>query len=168
VDRLEATIETLLTVARDAPRRAGAATPVASIVSDAERRWRAPLAKHGRPLRALDDTRGAQTPAAPRVVAEILDVLIGNADQHGQGAVMLRARTLGSWVALDVSDEGSGFPEDDPERNFDRRGTSGAGHGIGLALARSLAGAEGGRLSITRTSPGPVLTLVLPAARDPS
>ena len=59
------------------------------------------------------------------------------------------------------ADEGSGFA-DDADAAFER-GTSRAGHGIGLALARSLAHAEGGRLSIAAPGPRPVVSLALRA-----
>jgi signal transduction histidine kinase len=96
------------------------------------------------------------------VVAEILDVLVGNAERHGHGAVTVVARATGGTIAVDVTDEGAGFTGD-PEQAFVRRaGGQNGGHGIGLALARSLAHAEGGRLTITRVAPAPVVTLWLP------
>jgi hypothetical protein len=54
----------------------------------------------------------------------------------------------------------------DPERVFARRAGNADGHGIGLALARSLAEAEGGRL-LQRPVPAPVSALLLPADRAP-
>ncbi|MEA2324412.1 MAG: hypothetical protein QOD81_4262 [Solirubrobacteraceae bacterium] len=159
VDRLQTTVDTLLAVARDAPRRE-ARTDLAALVADVEARWHGPLAAEGRPLRVVDRSGPAVAAVSGAVVAEIADVLVANARQHGAGAVTLTVRDVGGWLALDVADEGPGFAGD-PEAAFARRAGSG-GHGIGLALARSLAEAEGGRLSVGRSGPGPTLTLLLP------
>ena len=91
-------------------------------------------------------------------------MLVANAVRHGRGAVTVRLRPVEGCVVLDVADEGPGFAGD-PEAAFERRATSANGHGIGLALARSLAHAEGGRLTVSRAGPSPVVTLTLPRVR---
>jgi signal transduction histidine kinase len=78
---------------------------------------------------------------------------------HGRGAVTLTVRDVDGWLALDVADEGAGF-SGDPELAMTSR-PRGDGHGIGLALARELAHAEGGRIVVTSAGPRPVLTLLL-------
>jgi signal transduction histidine kinase len=93
----------------------------------------------------------------------MLEVLLDNAHRHGAGEVTVTVRDLERWLAVEVADQGPGFPGD-AEQSFERRVGSGAGHGIGLALARSLAHAEGGRLSVTDPGPRPVVTLLLPRA----
>jgi signal transduction histidine kinase len=81
---------------------------------------------------------------------------------HGAGTVTLTIRNAGEALALDVADQGSGPV--DPGRLFERGNSSREdGHGIGLALARTLAEAEGGRLRLRSPSP-PVFSLLLPAA----
>ena len=62
-----------------------------------------------------------------------------------------------------VEDEGAGIAGD-AEHVFKRRGRGARDHGIGLALAPSLAEAEGGKLQVSRTGPGPVFSLFLPQA----
>jgi signal transduction histidine kinase len=158
VDRLEATIETLLTVARDA-RRPGELADLARLVDDAESRWRDVLAADARPLRSRSTAHPATARASRRVVDEILDVLLDNAHVHGRGAVTLTVRDVDGWLALDVADEGAGF-SGDPDLAMTCRPRA-DGHGIGLALARELADAEGGRIVVTSAGPRPVLTLLL-------
>jgi len=162
VDRLQATIDTLLSLARDDSRRS-APLDVVGLLDQAETRWRGPLTAAGRSLR-VTVRRPRRAVADAHVVLEILDVLLDNAVRYGAGAVSLTVRDLPGWLALDVGDEGAGF-DGDPESAFTRRGrgADGDGHGIGLALARSLAYAEGGRLAVTVTGPHPVVTLFLPA-----
>jgi signal transduction histidine kinase len=162
VDRLESTIETLLAVARDA-QLPDKDADLAGLLDDAEARWRETLANDARPLRSRSTTRRPIARASRRVVDEILDVLVDNAHVHGAGAVTLTLRELDGWLAVDVADQGPGF-DGDPERAMRTRPTT-EGHGIGLALARTLADAQGGRLVVTSPGPAPVLTLLLPAAR---
>jgi signal transduction histidine kinase len=97
--------------------------------------------------------------AAGNSIDQIVDVLIDDALRHGNGAVTVTARSLGGAVAIDVADEGSVADIVTDERLFQRG--EGDGHGIGLALARSLATAEGGRLLLTNRHPA-TFTLFLP------
>jgi signal transduction histidine kinase len=159
VDRLQSTIDTLLNVARDRSR-ATSTIELDPLLDDLENHWRGAFADHGRPLRVAG-ARSGVVHATPGIVREVLDVVLANALTHGRGQVTINARAADGWAFLDVTDEGPGF--DDPDGAFDRRPTS-AGHGIGLALARSLAHADGGRLTITRAGQRPRVTLALRSA----
>jgi signal transduction histidine kinase len=159
VDRLQSTIDTLLAVARDSPRRE-AQTDLSALIDELAASHRGALAAHARPLRVAVPAALRPARAQPAVVREILDVLLSNAAQHGAGAVTVSATDDGRWMSVVVADEGPGVP--DGQTIFERR--SGSGHGIGLALATSLAHAEGGRLALTHAGPGPHFTLTLPVA----
>ncbi|MGW0202817.1 ATP-binding protein, partial [Nonomuraea sp. NPDC003201] len=77
--------------------------------------------------------------------------------RHGHGEVAVTVSDVGPGLAIEVGDHGTGVAEGvDP---FVR--SSGDSHGIGLALARSLAEAEGGRLVLSRARP-PLFSLLLP------
>jgi signal transduction histidine kinase len=167
VDRLDATIDDLLALARE-PAGRRAPLVVDPLVDELEATWHARLAAGGRPLRVIVHDNLPATAAAPAAVRQILDVLLDNATRHGAGAVTIETRPAAGGVAIDVRDEGPGVAGD-PDRLFERRHRDTARHhGIGLALARSLAEADGGKLQITHARPGPVFSLFLsPAHHDP-
>jgi signal transduction histidine kinase len=163
VDRLERTVDDLLALAREPPVTR-TPTDLAPLLATIEDAWHGRLAAEGRPLRVDLDPGLAPVAISQRSVRQVLDVLVENAWNHGTGTITLHARSTGGGVALEVADEGPGV-SGDPERIFARRetGTPG-GHGIGLALARSLAEAEGARLVLERAQPHPMFALFVPSA----
>ncbi|HYL53448.1 MAG TPA: HAMP domain-containing sensor histidine kinase [Acidimicrobiia bacterium] len=158
IDRLEGIVDSLLRLARDA-HVDRSPLDVARLVADVGRDWHGPLASAGRPLRVTIGSDLPQPSVSEPAIRQILNVLVENAAQHGRGVVTVAVRRVSGAVAVEVSDEGPLAL--DPIRIFRRR--NGIGHGIGLALARTLAEAEGGRLVLERPGPAPKFALLLPA-----
>jgi signal transduction histidine kinase len=120
------------------------------------------LAAVGRRFSVLANADLPTAAASLQAMRQVLGVLLDNAQEHGRGAVTLAARETAQAVAVDVVDEGRIDALDD--QLFVRRSPSAAGHGIGLALARSLTEAEGGRLLLSRREPT-TFTVLLPLGR---
>jgi signal transduction histidine kinase len=158
VDRLQNTVEGLLKLAREAPRD-GSPLDLPALLIATVSAWRPIAAERGRSLDVSHAERLPAVVASPVAVGQIIDVLVSNALVHGEGRVTVRVRDTGAGVAIDVEDEGRGV-EGNVERIFSRRSQSAAGTGIGLALARSLAVAEGGRLIVARSGPHPTFSLM--------
>ncbi|WP_062380375.1 sensor histidine kinase [Demequina pelophila] len=93
--------------------------------------------------------------ATPGGLAQVLATLIENSLKHGGGTTRVTARDSGPnhAVVIEVRDEGEGVPEDLAGRIFEREVTSGKGTGLGLALARDLVTADGGRLELAQRAP---------------
>jgi len=157
-DRLQDTVDHLLALARDTPR---AADPLDldALLHEIRGQWR--NRGTGRELVVHHDPDVPSTAASTAAVRQVVAVLLDNAAAHGRGTVSVCARDAGGALAVDVADEGAGIELGEAEL-FVRRSSRAVGHGIGLALARSLAEAEGGRLRLTTPSP-PTFTLLLPA-----
>jgi signal transduction histidine kinase len=164
VERLDRVISTLLARARG-DAAAPTALDLAPLLDHEAIAWTRALAGQGRELRISVDDR-VVVHARRDHVAGVLSCLLDNALQHGAGTVSLTARRSESSAEIDVADEGSGVPEELAAAVFDRQVSGSSGTGIGLALARSLATADGGALVLA----GPnrfVLTLPLAAAAIP-
>jgi len=165
IDRLETTIDDLLALSRDSEGR-NAELDTAAILEELEHRWHGPLAAQGRPLRVHVDDALPLVIASPAAVRQVLDVLVANAIEHGTGPVTVTARSTGGGAAIDVTDAGPGVATEHTDAVFARR-TPGEDRGIGLALARSLAEAEGARLLLQCPGPSPTFSLVLPSTPEP-
>jgi signal transduction histidine kinase len=157
-DRLEQTINDLLQLARGTAERGP--TDLHAIVLAASDRWHGLFAAAGRPLRVrAADTPGLEAHASAAALGQIIDVLLDNALTHGSGIVQLALRAgSGGGAVITVEDEGAGVVGD-PENIFSTAARG--GHGLGLPLAAALANAEGARLRLARTGPGPVFELAL-------
>ena len=84
----------------------------------------------------------------------MIATLLDNALMHGKGTVTRRTQIRDS-VVIEVEDEGDGVPPELVSRIFERS-VSGRpeGTGLGLALARTMAAADGGRV-VARTAQAP-------------
>lgn len=93
--------------------------------------------------------------ATPGGLSQVLATLIENSLHHGGGTTAVVARESGPnhAIVLEVRDEGDGVPEELAPRIFERSVTSGKGTGLGLALARDLVTADGGRLELSQRAP---------------
>lgn len=158
LDRLESTIDEMLSLAREEAIRGE--VDVSALVGEFGSEWHGSLASQGRRLHIRDEAAPVTARASSAAVRQILDVLLSNADQHGAGTVSVTVRRSEGAAVIEVSDEGNGVAASSDEI-FKRRGSSADGHGIGLALARSLAEAEGGRLLMRRSGPHPIFELTL-------
>ena len=161
-DLLERTIDELLLLAREDARTPREPLDLPSLMKEIEQEWSPRLAARGRALTCGTEGPLPASPVSAAAARQILAVLLDNAEVHGAGAVHVEARESGDALAVDVSDQGRGLDADGPEPFA---GPSRVGpHGIGLAFARRLAEAEGGRLVLSRPAP-PVFTLLIPAVR---
>lgn len=156
IDRLENTVATLLDIARDRlPQREP--LDVDDLLSELRRRWQRPLQEAGRSLRC--STSGRTTARVSRaVIDQVLDILVSNALEHGAGSVSVSITDASGNLIVTVSD--GGRLERDVAELFTRRDPGASGHGVGLALARSLAEAEGGRLVVGSAEPTTFLLVV--------
>ncbi|MBQ6640330.1 MAG: ATP-binding protein, partial [Saccharopolyspora sp.] len=102
--------------------------------------------------------------ATPARLREAIGVLLDNALRHGKGAVTLAAREGGGTVVVEVGDAGPGVPDQLVPYVFDRGFSAGGSTGVGLALARALIEADGGRLELSKARPA-LFEIYLPVAR---
>lgn len=130
----------------------------APLVRDAVEAHRLRVEAKGLALR-VDAPPGLPAVRADRAQVErVVANLVGNAVRATErGAITVSAVDRGHEVAITVSDTGRGIPPEWLPRVFERfvqvPGAASGGAGLGLAIARQLVEAQGGRLTV-RSEPG--------------
>ncbi|MFI5986654.1 ATP-binding protein [Streptomyces sp. NPDC051555] len=159
VERLTDVVERLLTNSRDP--RTGSAVPfdLDEIVKQQVEEWRPAYRSAGRAI-VRSGKQGMRAVGTPGAVSQVLATLVENALMHGGGTVALRTRVTGNQSVIEVTDDGPGVPSDLGNRIFERAISGRNSTGIGLAVARDLAEADGGRLELLQAQP-PVFALFL-------
>ncbi|AKH82754.1 histidine kinase [Streptomyces sp. CNQ-509] len=152
VERLTDVVQRLLTKSRDPKAGSGTGFDLDEVVKQQLEEWRPVYRGEGRAIvrSGKKDLRAVGTPGA---VAQVLATLIENAMMHGAGTVALRTRVTGNQVVVEVTDEGPGVPADLGSRVFERTVSGRNSTGLGLAVARDLAEADGGRLELVQQKP---------------
>jgi signal transduction histidine kinase len=151
VDRLEATVEALIGLGRhredEGPTELiDVPALVHSVAAALEVEDRLEVHGEGRAL------------AHEGRVREVLVNLVANAVRYGGERIRVSIGPTADRLRISVEDDGPGVPDDERDAVFDRfargRNALGPGSGLGLALARELAAADGGSIDLTDSELG--------------
>ena len=152
-ERLADVVTQLLSPARRATAASAELTGIDEIVQQQVVEWE-PAFRRARRKLVVIGVRGLQAHVTPGGLAQVLATLLDNALMHGGGTVTIQTSQSARSVVIEVRDEGKGVPPDLVSRIFERS-VSGRpeGTGLGLALARTMAAADGGRVVLVKAKP---------------
>jgi signal transduction histidine kinase len=150
-ERLADVVSQLLSPARRAP--SAALTGVDDIIEQQVVEWE-PAFRRARRRLAVIGVPALQAYVTPGGLAQVIATLLDNALMHGGGTVTIQTSQNERSVVIEVRDEGRGIPPELVSRIFERS-VSGRpeGTGLGLALARTMAAADGGRVVLVKARP---------------
>jgi signal transduction histidine kinase len=153
IERLAEVVAQLLGRARRSMSGAPTLASVDDIVAQQVIEWDPAFRRVGRKLEVTGEA-GLRAYVTPGGAAQVIATLLDNALVHGAGSVAIRTSQTPRSVVIEVRDEGRGVPQELVPRIFERS-VSGApgGTGLGLALARTVAAADGGQVVLVRPRP---------------
>ncbi|MFH5824289.1 ATP-binding protein [Georgenia sp. AZ-5] len=170
VERLTGVVDDLLKTSRSAGGGTTEAVHLDEVFAQQHEEWGPAFKKAKREL-VLDDAAGLAVLATPGALAQVLATLLENALKYGAGTtkVVTRPASAGHGVFIAVSDEGEGVDDELAPDIFTKHVSGRSGTGLGLALAKDLVAADGGRLELSQRRP-PVFTIfynAVPKSLDP-
>lgn len=158
VDRLTDAIDDLVRASRDEDAADRDPVPVMDELRGVVAEWKHPFTEAGRSLTLTGD-ESLRAPITGSRLREAVAVLVDNALMHGGGTCTVSVRSVRPGadreplVCVEVADEGHGVRDELAPHIFDRGFSAGGSTGVGLALARALVEADGGRLELQRRRP---------------
>src|SRR5699024_1816129 len=165
VERLVQVVDDMLKASRKTDGGTTEALHLQEVFAQQEEEWAQTFARNDRELVFRADADDAVF-ATPGALSQVLATLLENSLKYGDGTTSVRVRDSKSGtdtgVVIEVTDEGPGVSDDLAPRIFERNVTAGRGSGLGLALARDLVTADGGRLELAQRRP-PIFAIFLNA-----
>lgn len=152
VERLTKVVDELLLRTRSSHESPPPSISLDSVIAALQRDWQ-PAFEQARRSVHVHGQRGLSVRATPVALSQVLSTLIENALAHGRGTVDIEARRSGPSVVVEVSDQGEGVPAAIAPHIFERSVSTAHSTGLGLALARDLMEANGGRLELIQMRP---------------
>jgi signal transduction histidine kinase len=160
-ERLTDVVSQLLGRTSRAAVRRPAQVSVDDVVAQQVVEWDPAFRRRNRKLEVTGE-KNLTAHITPGTLSQLIATLLDNALAHGAGTVGIRTSLTPRSVVIEVRDSGRGVPADLVPRIFERSVSSKpGGTGLGLALARSIAAAEGGQVVLVRPRPA-VFAIFLP------
>ena len=160
-ERLTEVVSQLLGRTSRSAVRTPARVSVDDVVAQQVVEWDPAFRRRNRKLEVAGE-KNLTAHITPGTLSQLIATLLDNALVHGAGTVGIRTSLTPKSVVIEVRDSGRGVPADLVPRIFERNVSSKpGGTGLGLALARSIAAAEGGQVVLVRPRPA-VFAIFLP------
>ncbi len=160
-ERLADVVSQLLGRTRRASRGVPSLIAIDDVIAQQVIEWDPAFRRANRKLEVAGE-KGLSAYITSGALSQVIATLLDNALVHGAGTVTIRTSRTPKSVVVEVRDEGKGVPHELVPRIFERN-VSGrpGGTGLGRALARDVATADGANVVLVRPRPA-VFAVFLP------